>query len=122
MSKKHMGNPTTTSKPQPPIHSCDKGRICEEVKDLRARLEMQRLDTECYKQLYSTSVDTQINITRKMYALRALKDEAESKTISTKKELNYYFRAYRWQHAVSVALAVGLAISTALHIVNIFCK
>lgn len=98
------------------------GRICEEVKDLRNRLEMQRHDTECYKRLYSTSVETQINITRKMYALRVAKDEAESKIISTEKELNRYRRAYRWQRAISVVLTMGLAISTVLHLVNIFCK
>lgn len=122
MSKKHKRVPITTSKPQPPICSCKQGRICEEIKDLRARLELQRLDTECYKRLYSTSVETQINITRKMYALRVAKDEAESKIISTEKELNRYRRAYRWQRAISVVLTMGLAFSTVLHLVNIFCK
>lgn len=114
MSKKHKREPITPSKPQPPICSCNQGRICEEIKDLRNRLDMQRLDTECYKRLYSTSVETQINITRKMYALRALKDEAESKIISTEKELNRYRRAYNAMRIINIIFTAGFAVMTAI--------
>lgn len=114
MSKKHKREPITTSKPQPPICSCNQGRICEEVKDLRARLEMQRLDTECYKRLYSTSVETQINVTRKMFALRVAKDEAELKIISIKKELNYYRRAFNAMRIINIIFTAGVAVMTAI--------
>lgn len=111
MSKKHKRKPITTSKPQPAICSCDQGKLYEEVKVLRTKLEAQQSETECYKRLYDTAIDTQINVTRKMYALRALKDEAEIRLTAAKSELNYYRRAFK---IINIILTVGFAVITAI--------
>lgn len=87
---------------------------CEEIKNLRIRLEAQLSETECYKRLYDTAVDTQINITRKMYALRTLKDEAELKIISTQKESNRYRRAFNAMRIINIIFTAGFAVMTAI--------
>lgn len=122
MSKKHKRGPITTFKPQPPIYSCNQGRICEEVKDLRARLEMQRLDTECYKRLYNTSLNDNLRLTRNISCLKEQLEKTGIALTTTDEALTAYRRAYRRQRDLNVVLAVVLAISTILHLINIFCK
>jgi hypothetical protein len=89
-------------------------KIHNEIKDLRIKLEAQRNETECYKRLYDTAVDTKINVTREMYALRALKDETDIALTAAKAELQFYRRAFKAMRIINIIFTVGFAVMTAI--------
>jgi hypothetical protein len=89
-------------------------KLRNEIKDLRIKLEAQRNETECYKRLYDTAVDTQINVTHKMYTLRALKDKVETDLTAAQAELQFYRRAFKAMRNINIIFTVGFAVMTAI--------
>jgi hypothetical protein len=101
-------------KPQPTICSCDQGKLCEEVRDLRTKLEVQRAETENYKWHYRTSLDILTNITCQMSELRKAKDEVETNLLLTTDVLNRYRRAFNVMRIINIIFTVGFAVMTAI--------
>lgn len=93
---------------------CAMEKLRNEIKDLRIKLETQRNETECYKRLYDTAVDTQINVTHKMYTLRALKDETEIRLTAARAESQSYCRAFKAMGIINIIFTVGFAVMTAI--------
>ncbi len=115
MSKEHKREPITPFKPQPPpIYSCDQGRICEEVKDLRNRLEMQRLDTKLYKRLYHAALVGTNNSLQKANEARRLLIESKEILSAAHKALNFYRRAFNVMRIINIIFTAGFAIMTAI--------
>jgi hypothetical protein len=96
------------------VCSCAMEKLRNEIKDLRIKLEAQRNETECYKRLYDTAIDTQINVTHKMYTLRALKDETEVRLTAAKAESQLYRRAFKTMRIINIIFTVGFAVMTAI--------
>jgi hypothetical protein len=114
MSKKLNRGPITTVKPQPVVCSCEMEKLRNEIKDLRIKLEAQRNENECYKRLYDTAINTQINVTHKMYAMRAFKDGVEAELAAAKAESQLYRRASKMMGIINIIFTVGFAVMTAI--------